>query len=132
MRQLLSLSEQHGLLGILSMTPIAICTIPAARQLALALSVAFMANNVLAEPIAVENHLSGSTVRYSVVLLRGRLPGESTGLTIENVNAPGFSKPIQPLVHQGRFKALVPLTPGKNTIRLSVEGVSEWLELNLN
>ncbi len=105
---------------------------PAAFQLVLTVGLVFVASNVLAEPIKVENHAPDSTVRYSVVLLRGTLPAKSTGLKLENLNAPKFSKPIQPLVHQRRFKALVPLKVGENTIKLVAEGASESLELRLN
>jgi hypothetical protein len=69
--------------------------------------------------IQVQNHQPDSVVRYSVVLLRGTMPVESgTSLTIVNEQAPASAKPVQALTDKGRFKALVELSEGKNTIRL--------------
>lgn len=95
------------------------------------LCVALFGTRVLAESVTVENHQQDSTVRYSVVLLRGTLPEESTGLRIENANAPEYSKPVQPLVHAGRFKALVPLSAGDNTITIEPVGGLESFTLRL-
>lgn len=72
-----------------------------------------------AEPPAVDNHKSGSTVRYPVVLLRGSVAANERQLTIRNLQADDDSAPIMPVVVNGRFKALVPLKAGSNIIQLS-------------
>lgn len=131
-RHLPGSSVQFRMHGSRSVGQVAARWLPTAFQSVAFLAIALWASDVLAQPLTVENHQPGSTVRYSVVLLRGTLPGEATGLKVENKSAPEYSQPIQPLVHQGRFKALVQLAAGENTIHLAAEGASESLELRLN
>ncbi|WP_145252174.1 metallopeptidase [Aeoliella mucimassa] len=81
--------------------------------------------------IAVTNHESGSTVRYSVVLLEGTIPSDAGPLTIENLNAPEYAEPVRVVQHEGKFRALVELGKGRNRIRLSTEQQTEPLEFVL-
>ena len=62
-----------------------------------------LTGSLSAAPPVVENHKTGSTVRYPVVLLRGRLDKAQRQLTIVNQQQPEAA-PIAADVHEGRFK----------------------------
>ena len=81
--------------------------------------------------ITVENHQNRSTVRYSVVLLRGKVGQDAGELKINNANTPSKAVAVKPVIHQGQFKALVELSPGKNLITLRTE-TAKPLEFELN
>ncbi len=66
----------------------------------------------------VTNHEGGSTVRYPVVLLRGTVDPGATALELRNTASENDPADSYALVHGGRFKALVKLVPGENTIGL--------------
>lgn len=87
-----------------------------------------LTGSLSAAPPVVENHKTGSTVRYPVVLLRGRLDKAQRQLTIVNQQQPEAA-PIAADVHEGRFKALVPLSRGVNQIRLQTATEQTQLEL---
>lgn len=85
---------------------------------------------VAAAPPEVQNHKTGSTVRYPVVLLRGRINKDQRQLTIVNPRLAESAPQIRPVVHEGRFKALVPLREGENTIVLTAADEQSTLELS--
>jgi len=71
--------------------------------------------------MTITNHEHGSELRYSVVLLKGTCDRQAKSLKIRNFNAPRDAALIQPVLHEGRFKALVELVEGENVIELSTE-----------
>lgn len=73
-------------------------------------------NSTSAGDVTVTNHKHGSTVRYSVVLLRGTLSSGQSEFRIENENAPEHAGKVPIAVDKQRFKALVELSPGKNRL----------------
>lgn len=85
-----------------------------------------------APAIVVENIESGETVRHSLVLLRGRLPEGAERLEIANLDAPAYAEPIRCLLHEGKFRALVELAPGRNrlTLRAGDDTPSRAFELS--
>lgn len=76
----------------------------------------------------VDNLESGATIRYSVVLLRGSVPAGAASIQIENKNASDRHGEVNPVVQEGKFKALVELSPGKNLIELSTNGQGDPTE----
>ncbi|CAN5467228.1 metallopeptidase [soil metagenome] len=93
---------------------------PAGCICALAIAIALVPSlpGVAAAAPAVTNHEDGSTVRYPVVLLRGTTdPGTAT-LELRNTATDNDPADSYSLVHDGRFKSLVKLAPGENTIGL--------------
>lgn len=102
----------------------------------LAVSIAFIvsvgASAVDSQEISVTNHESGSTIRYSVLLLQGTVPTGSAELKIENLNAPKYAGQVRAAVDTGRFKALIELSPGKNSLRLSTGSESEPTRFEIN
>ncbi len=72
----------------------------------------------LSAAVRVTNHEDNSVVRYPVVLLRGTM-SEGRQLTIRNADAGKDAAPVSVAVYDGRFKALVSLSSGKNLIKLS-------------
>ncbi|MEQ9406261.1 MAG: hypothetical protein RIK87_00990 [Fuerstiella sp.] len=102
------------------------------RIILLCTAVLFTLPVLRAADLAVSNHQSGSSVRYPVVLLRGTLPADSRQLQIRNHQAPAQAADVAPVVHEGRFKALVELTAGNNTIELHCLGHDSRLMLDLH
>ncbi len=82
--------------------------------------------------LAVSNHEDGSTVRYSVILLRGTVDPGTSKLEIRNARATKGSKPVSALVHGERFKALVELAEGRNKIELRTDRTKEPVEFEIN
>ena len=78
----------------------------------------------------VENHSSGSTIRYSVVLLRGKVAPASKSILVKNRDALPWHGDVNPVVHDGKFKALVELSPGKNLIQLSTDDSTDQMAEN--
>ena len=76
--------------------------------------------------IAVTNHEDHSTVRYPVVLLRGKVPENRETLQIRV-----GEKESQVVRHQDHFKALVELTKGENLIQLKSSEPNEQIELHI-
>ncbi len=68
--------------------------------------------------ITVDNHQNDSTVRFSVVLVRGTVPAGTDAIEIKNQNASKNMKPVAVAIHNGKFKALVELVEGDNLIEL--------------
>lgn len=71
----------------------------------------------IAAPV-VENFNSKEIVRHPVILLRGTVEKGAAGLEIRTTR--GTEKPVAStgVIHDGKFKALVELTPGENTLEL--------------
>jgi hypothetical protein len=76
---------------------------------------------LLVAPITVENFRDGDTIRYPVALLRGAAPKH---LQVFGGRARNVSE------HNGQFRVLVELKPGRNDIRLSSGGQAKTLRLN--
>ncbi|SMP54379.1 Putative peptidase family protein [Neorhodopirellula lusitana] len=74
--------------------------------------------------LVVENHEPNSTVRYSVILLRGTLPTQTSDFKIINANAPASAGTTKVVTRDGNFKALVELSPGRNELQLSGTGIA--------
>jgi hypothetical protein len=94
------------------------------------------ATSLLACPLAgatptIDNHDRGSEVRYPVVLLRGAVAADSTGISVENASSDRAEKKLDGAVSGGRFKVLAELVPGENKLTLS-DGVGEPAGLVLN
>jgi hypothetical protein len=66
--------------------------------------------------IRLLNYREGDTLRYSVALLKGELIGGDS-ISVVNTSA-SPPRPMQGLVHKGRFKVLCELTPGVNRLQL--------------
>lgn len=96
-------------------------------QITVALFMAFQVNadDGEGEGLRVTNHVTGSSVDYSVILLRGTVEAEATSLDIKH------SKPVKPAVHRGSFKALVELAKGKNRIELQSDMSKNLLVLDI-
>lgn len=79
----------------------------------------------------VENYKSQEVVRHGVVLLRGTVEPGAGKLTLRT--AAGTGKPVEGtgLVHDGKFKALVELGEGDNTVELKTEKTGLPLKLKL-
>jgi hypothetical protein len=69
--------------------------------------------------LEITNHKDQEAIRYQVALLKGTVAEGTRTLTIKNTQAPTGTLPIQAVVSGTQFKALVPLSPGKNTLILS-------------
>lgn len=87
--------------------------------------------NAFGAPLAITNHRNGSIVRYPVILLRGTFEANTKDFTIHNVNAPENAKPVNVVQHNGRFKALVELTRGRNQIELRRQKPAKVLKLEI-
>ncbi|MDA8964828.1 metallopeptidase [bacterium] len=68
-----------------------------------------------ASAVTVTNLKNGDTIRYELALIKGTL---SDGATELNIQREGDKESIPALVHEGKFKALIPLKPGNNPLRL--------------
>jgi len=88
-------------------------------------------NPVCAFQVTVENHQAGSTIRYPVVLLRGTAGGDFAKLKIKNENPREGGGDVRPVLHDGKFKALVELSTGENVIKFMGEGNSSF-EFKIN
>lgn len=84
----------------------------------IAVVVSISSNLSEADDLSVTNHQPDSTVRYPVVLLRGTLPDDVRQLQVANKNATPDTPDVVPAVSKGRFKALVTLAAGTNSIEL--------------
>ena len=72
-----------------------------------------------AAPMAVTNFRGGETVRFPVVLLRGRVADSAlTEVTAVNTSSKRSTRELKGLAHKGRFKALTELVPGNNDLVL--------------
>jgi len=82
-----------------------------------------------ASATTITNHKDGDTIRYEIALIKGTLSDGATELSIQRE---GDKKAIPALVHEGNFKALVPLKPGNNTLRLlpNVSNKTKTFQLN--
>ena len=95
------------------------------------LLIAWPSNGLSQPPISVTNLEDGQTLRYSVPLIRGELPGvDAADLTVTNKSSQRDTRMLGGIVHKGRFKALAELVPGRNELMLRA-GESE-LPLVLN
>ena len=82
--------------------------------------------------IRVSNFESGTTVRHSVVLLRGTLEDGAEAIEIRNARTPKSASPIKPVVRNGQFKALIELSEGRNIVGLRTGAGAKPLLLELN
>jgi hypothetical protein len=73
-----------------------------------------------AKVAVVTNFKSGETVRYPVVILKGRINEYFKTLTIVNQSRMQGEREFHGLAYQGRFKALVELARGDNILLLQV------------
>lgn len=94
-------------------------------SLLLCLTITLLSSHSYAQ-LKVDNHEDGSTVRYPVILLRGETAEATQSLEIQV-----GEKKSQIARHKNRFKALVELKPGKNTIQLSSTAPDQKLDLNI-
>ncbi|MES2705524.1 MAG: metallopeptidase [Verrucomicrobiota bacterium] len=71
--------------------------------------------------VKVDNFKPQDLVRHSVVLIRGEVEAGAEKLTLRT--AKGTARPVESsgLVQDGKFKALLELAPGDNTIELKTE-----------
>ena len=76
--------------------------------------------------ISVTNHQDESTVRYPVILLRGTMDPASSKLVVRVSGAEAESTVVR---HEGRFKALVELEPGRNIVTLKSEAEERSLAI---
>lgn len=89
-----------------------------------------LAGHVVASPV-IENFTSGDEVRYPVVLVRGKLDAGSTALQIQTKIPDGEARDLSGLVDGDRFKALVELLPGENTLELKSGATAESVKFTL-
>lgn len=68
--------------------------------------------------LAVTNYQTGSEVRHQVVLLRGTVEKGATQLDIINSSVAKEEPPVRAVIHENRFKALMRLHRGMNTLSL--------------
>lgn len=92
--------------------------------LSFCLTIALLSSAAHAQ-ITVTNHEDRSTVRYPVILLRGKTP-EDKPLQIQV-----GQKECQVVRHQDHFKTLVELSKGENLIRLQSSTDDEQIELHI-
>ncbi|RYD33096.1 MAG: metallopeptidase [Verrucomicrobiaceae bacterium] len=76
---------------------------------------------VLRAEVKVGNFKAQDVVRHPVILIRGDVEPGAEKLTLRTVK--GTAKPVEStgLVHEGKFKALLELAPGDNTIEIKTE-----------
>lgn len=81
--------------------------------------------------LAVDNYQNGETVRYPLVLLRGRLGDPSIAeVTATNASSKRDTAQMQGVAHKGQFKVLAELVPGEN--RLSLRAGDQVADFVLN
>ena len=83
-------------------------------------------------PITVTNHKDGSTVRYSVVLLRGTLTSNASALAVSNSRATEKAAPATAVLKGRDFKVLVQLSPGENQLTLKTVPDETSVSFSLN
>ena len=90
------------------------------RRLALLLLAFLAPPSVAADPpLRVTNLDDGATLRYPLVLLRGRLDDTSeTAVVCVNRSSDRASKEIRGVADKGRFLVLAELVPGDNKLLL--------------
>ncbi|MDB6132227.1 MAG: hypothetical protein JWM59_470 [Verrucomicrobiales bacterium] len=76
---------------------------------------------VLRAEVKVGNFKAQDVVRHPVILIRGDVEPGAEKMTLRTVK--GTAKPVEStgLVHEGKFKALLELAPGENTIEIKTE-----------
>jgi hypothetical protein len=100
------------------------------RTLRLLAAIAAATGSVAAAPISIENYRGGETIRYTVPLIRGTLADKAlTSVEIINETSSRDTARITCLAHNGRFKALTELLPGRNRIVIKAGTHSQALDL---
>ncbi len=84
----------------------------------------------LSAQIRLENLREGETVRYPLVLLDGAISGGDGTITVGNQDHGGRNGTSSSPVVNGRYRALVELSPGPNRIRMTCGSQSLGLSLN--
>jgi Putative peptidase family len=80
--------------------------------------------------VQITNLTEGTTLRYPLVLLRGRLTDtEQTALVCINRSSDRSSREIKGVADKGRFLALVELVPGENRLVVRAGKVEQMLTL---
>lgn len=88
--------------------------------------------------VKVENFKAQDEVRHSVILIRGTVEADASGVTVKTVRAAAAGAKAQPpvesaaLVHGGKFKALVELAPGDNQIEVKSSGAGAPAKLRIS
>jgi hypothetical protein len=106
-------------------------------RLALGLLIFSAIPNATHAGLSISNFESRATVRYPVVLLRGKgIPQQSgkdaTAIEVENLSAHSdrSTRKLLGQARDGKFKALAELVPGRNELRLKAAGESLHFILN--
>ena len=82
-------------------------------------------------PIALTNYTSGTTIRYPVPLIRGRLTDANvTSVVAVNTSSNRDTRRMTGLARNGSFKALTELVPGENKLVIRVG--NDELALTIN
>lgn len=98
--------------------------------LGLCVSFSAMGAGSPSSPIQLTNYSGGETIRYPVPLIRGTLADTSlTSVEVINETSTRDTAKMKCLAHNGRFKALTELVPGKNKIVIKAGKDSRALEL---
>jgi len=88
------------------------------------------AHAAAAAPIATTNYAGGETIRYPVPMIRGTLADKTlTAVEVVNETSRRGTARMQCQAHNGQFKAITELVPGKNRIVLKAGKNQVALEL---
>jgi hypothetical protein len=81
--------------------------------------------------ISVTNYTNGTTIRYPVPLIRGKLAdANATSVKVINTSSTRCTREMEGLAYKGNFKVLTELVPGSN--RLIIRAGGDELALTLN